>query len=409
MKRTALVLVFTTLAAAAYAQALNFRVLIQTGVTIFFPDEEKPTISMWSPSSDSPARIYLTVSMADAPGRQGNFGFNFELRGDAPFDAGTSSLYFNSARGWVRFWDRRITLFGGKLNDNGVFRTYGGIDEEYMASNDYGLHLRIEELPFHPSLRNLTLGFTLMPAVTGPFSVSNFLEKAHYRFAARYLFPGKVGVLAMFYHNAQTDLYFQNPLISFLAFDILAFRPQGLALLRADFGAYNMQDKDYFNVKAGQVIVYRKGDLELGSRFRQSFLLGGANDSTTGYSPEFFFRLWGSYALNNGTVWPRLEFGYLLHGFRGNPVVTSPGMRTNAYRSLEYRLSLVDPAMLKDSDKVRGFTRDTGYLSVIPQCEFRITGRNTTAFTVGGGPLFDLSAGSEKFNYFVFTNLFIYF
>jgi len=407
MKKPAFALIFAVVAAAlmpsgAFAQVLNFRGSIHTGMVMNFPDGEKPTVSMWSPGEGAVTRVYLLGSIADAPGRDGTFGFNFELRGDAPFDANSSGLYFQAARGWVRFWDGRLTLIGGKLDDSGVFRISGGIDEDGMARNDLGIHLRFENIPYIP---NLTLGATMMPGITGQLNITNIFERGHYRFAARYLIPNKVAMVAMFYDNAGTDIYPRDRLNAFLAFDIPALRSKGLAYLRADFAAFDMQDKHYFNMQAGQFAVYRKGNMELGGSSRQFFLLGDAKDTTIGYSPEFMFRLWGAYALKNGAIRPRLEAGYLLHGFPGNPVVTSLNMRMDGFETLNGRRTIVDPTRLNDSDKVRGFRQDTGYLAILPQCEFRIDGRNSTAITIGGGPLFDLTAGKEKYNYFIFSNL----
>jgi len=402
MKKPALALVFAFLTAGVFAQVLNFRGAIHTGVVMNFPDGGDPTISVWSPLEGITSRVYLRGSVADAPGRDGTFGFNFEIRVDAPFNTDTNSLYFEEAQGWVKFWDKKLTLVGGKLNYNGVFNTLGGIYEENMARYDLGIHLRLENIPRIP---NLTLGATMMPGTTDQLNLTNIFERGHYRFAARYLIPDKAGILVMFYDNAGTDIYPRDRLNAFLAFDILTLRSKRFTVLRADFGAYDMQDKHYFNIKAGQYIVYRNGDLELGGRFRQSFLLGDAKDTTIGYSPEFLFRLWGAYALKNGTIRPRLEAGYLLHGFPGNPVVTSPNMRTDGFETVNSRRTLVDPTRLNDSDKVRGFRQDVGYLAILPQCEFRIDGRNSTAITIGGGPLFDLTAGKEKHNYFIFSNL----
>jgi hypothetical protein len=369
---------------------------------VYFPDGEAPTISLWSPAEGVSTRLFLYGSLADAPGRDGNFGLNFELRGEAPSDPDTASLYFQSFRGWAKFWEKRVTIIGGKLDDNGVFRVTGGIDEDNMVRNDLGFHFRVENLP-HPALKNLSLGATLMPGATGEFDMTNILSMAHYRFAARYLIPTKLSIVGMFYDNAQTEIYPHKRLDSFLAFDVLAFRPKGFAILRADFAAWDMQDKDYFNMKLGTFIVYRKKNWEFGGRYRQFFLLGNAKDQINGYSPESLFRLWGLYSFKGGAIRPRVEVGYLLHGFRGIPTYNAPTMRQDAYEAINSRRTVVDPTMLDDRNKVRGFNQDVAYLVVVPQCEFRPNPRNSTALVVGGGPLFDLTVGKEMYNYFIFT------
>jgi hypothetical protein len=369
---------------------------METGVVVFVPDpgEEgfEPTISMWGPRDGVVGRATLLGSAANA---DGTAGVNFEIRGDAPYHPSTSSLYLQTARGWMKFWDKRLTVIGGKLDDNGVLRSYGGVDEDNMARNDLGFHLRLE------AGGGLTLGATVMPGTTGQRNYTNTLGMGNYRFAARFLVPKTLGLLTMFFDNAQTDMYRRDRLHSISAVDVLALQPFGLATLRADVGVYDMQDGDYMNLKVGQIIVYRLGKLELGGRFRQSFLLGDKRGDT-GYSPEYLFRLYGTYALGTGAVRPRLELGYLVGGYRGNPEVSAPNMRSDGYEAMNSRRTIVDPTMTNESDRVRGFRQDTAYMAVLPQCEFRV---GSGSLILGGGPLFDLSAGNERYNYMAFSNL----
>jgi hypothetical protein len=388
-------MLFVCAAAGLFAQ-LTLRGSMETGVVVFFPDpgeeDYKPTISMWGAREGVVSRATLLGSAAN---EDKTAGVNFEIRGEAPYSANTSSLYFQTARAWIKLWDKKLTVTGGKLDDNGVLRSYGGVDEDNMARNDLGFHLRVEAIP------NLTFGATVMPGTTGQRNYTNTLGMGNYRFAARYLVPKTLGLLTMFFDNAQTDTYQHDRLHSISAVDVLALQPFGFATLRADVGLYDIQDRDYFNLKAGQIIVYRLGKLELGGRFRQSFLLGEKNGET-GYSPEYLFRLYGTYALGTGAVRPRLELGYLVGGFRGNPVVSVPNMRSDGYEAMNSRRTVVDPTMTNESDRVRGFKQDSAYMAVLPQCEFRV---GNGSLILGGGPLFDLSAGNESYNYMAFSNL----
>ena len=391
--------VFFFLAAYVFSQGLTLTGAIHTGLAAYLPEGGDTTISLWSPDEGVAARVHIFGS---ASGIDDLFGVNFEIQSDAPYTPTTSSLFYYSASGWVKFWENRLTVIGGKLDDNGVLRTMGGIDEEDMAKNDFGFHLRIQDLPYNLHLRRLTFGMTVMPGAIGHLNTTNTLGKGNYRFALRYLVPNNLGILAMFYDNAQTDLYPHDRLHAFLAFDILFLRRFGLAQLKGDFAAYDIQDGDYMNVKAGQIAVYQKGNWEFGGRFRQSFLLG-SEINVSGYTPELLFRLYGTYSVKDGSIRPRIEAGYLFGGDRGNPV-SPPDMMMDGYETLKGHSSIVDPTA-NETDRLRGFRKDTAYLSIIPQVEFRVNRRSATAVTVGGGPLFDLTAGNEKYNYFLFTNL----
>jgi hypothetical protein len=350
---------------------------------------------LWGPRDGVTARATIIGSAANA---DGTAGVNFEIRANAPFSQSSNSLYFESVRGWLKFFDKKVTLFGGKLDDNGVLRTYGGIDDDNMARRELGLHARIEAIP------NLTLGATVMPGAVGAADISaattNTLAMGNYRFGARYLIPGILGILGLFYDDAQTAIYKQDRLHMIYGFDILALRDIGFAALRADIGFYDMQDENYFNMKAGQMFTFRTGSFELGGRFRQSFLIGNIKDVKTGYTPELLFRLYGVYALTN-TIRPRVEIGYLYGGYRGTSF--SPRIRSDGYEAMNGRRSLVDPTQTAAFNRVRGFSQDTAYLAVIPQCEFQ-AGRNNT-FIIGGGSFFDLSAGDRRYNYMAFVNL----
>ena len=409
MKKTIFVLCVAALlpfaASGVYAQ-LKFSGSLHTGIAGFFPGGSDPTVSLWSPDEGAASRIYLRGA---AFHESGNFGVNFSIQADTPFNTATynttSSLYYGSASGWVKFWDRRFTLIGGKLDDSGVFRTFGGIDEEDMAAKDYGFHARFENLPFAP---NLTAGMTVMPGAMGQMDRSNQFGMGSYRYAVRYLFPGTIDMLGMFYDDAMTSVYGHSRLHAFLAFNVTALNSAGLDAIRADFGFYDMQDRDYFNMKTGQRIVYTNGFLEVGGRFRQSFMLGGSKEKLALYTPELLFRLYGAFSLLDGRIRPRLEAAYLYGGYQGDPAkgdpVTGPELRLDGYDTMKSHLSAVDPAAVF-LYRVKGFRYDTAFLSIVPQVEFRILGGNTTAIIVGGGPLLDLSASNPGYDGFAFINL----
>lgn len=399
MKKFLFLLVFASLGAGLSAQDLRLSGALDTGAVLFFPggkDEEgeyqKPTISLWSTQEGAAARMALNGTAAN---KDGTAGVNFQIRAYAPFSQSSNSLYFENARGWLKFFDKKLTVFGGKLDDNGVLRTFGGIDEDTMAKGDLGLHARLEGILFS----NLTLGVTVMPGVTGQLNYTNTLERGAYRFGARYLIPERLGIVGLWYNNSQTEIYEHDRVHMFYGFDILALRGLGFAALRADFGFYDMQDSDYSNMKTGQLIVMRKGPLEIGGRFRQSFLIGEMN-SKSGYTPELLFRVYGTAQAAGGKVRPRLELGYLYGGYKTG--TTSPNMRFNAYEAVNPRRSTVDPTQQAVSNRVRGFEEDSGYLVVLPQCEFRA---GSSSITIGGGPLYDLTWSEQKQNYMLFVNL----
>jgi hypothetical protein len=397
MKNFLCALVFALLAAGLFAQGLTLSGRMETGTALFLPDGEEPTISLWSARDGVTARATL---IGRAFNKDETAGVNFEMRANAPYSAGDSALYFETARAWIKFLDKRFTLVGGKLDDDGVLRTYGGVDEDTMARGALGLHLRIEAVP------NLTLGATVMPGTTGQLNMTNTLEMGNYRFGARYLIPERLGILAMFFDNAQTATYEQSRFHAILGLDILALRGFGFSALRADAGFYDILDEDYRYMKLGQVFAFRKGNMEIGGRFRQSMVLG-EKSNTVGYSPELLFRVYGTYALMRGAIRPRLELGYLYGGYRGSPVITSPSMRSDAYETLNSRRSLIDPTQPSEANRLRGFRQNTAYLSIIPQCDFRVQANSSVI--IGGGPLFDLTAGEEKYNYMAFVNLYVTF
>jgi len=334
------------LAATVYAQELKFDGYINSGLGIVVNDKdgEDPYFKAFGVDSESNGyRFRLNGSYTN---EAGNAGARFRFQSQRRLErANTGYFSIPYAYGWVGFFDNKLTLTGGIIDDG----TWTTADWWWNDDQGEGLGLLLKAEP----IKGLNLGvgiYTISQqsggsnnilSINNNGSLPNFQdiivrpEDAKYTFNVAYTMPDvfRLGVTfrtknrAGWVPSSVEDPDDPTKTIPGYTFDNYAYggreEPMQLiaearilavkGLTAVVVGVLDRLDEfnDKGNITLSETFAFKVNDnLNIGLNTAQLLPNAKTNDKDT--DPSLLFNLWGSYAI--GSVVPRLDLVYLLGG-----------------------------------------------------------------------------------------------
>jgi hypothetical protein len=368
MKKALIVFLILVVVGGVFAQEFKFTGTLLSGLLInaWNGDDSGTAVSAYSMDSANAARLDFKGAYTNA---DGNAGFNFNLRTNVAAAADSKDptgafTNIENAYGWLKAFDGKFTLYGGKV-DNGTFATGGGIDSD--LGDGTGL------LAVVTPITGLDLGIA---AYARNKNQVTDIKYAKYIFSAAYNVPDVVKIIGAFRTHNWTgnddEAVGTDPAPEYkdataiLGAQVTALAGLGFTKFNFDFQLENLGEfGEIGRIVLGQRIDYKTGALEVGARFRERLYQGDIADADT-YSPDLYFWLWGFYGVTDVIV-PRLDAAYVI-GSR-------PWDGSNLKR---------------DGVKWDGHTKDLSGVEIRPSVQFRFGG-SANFVELGYGLFYDLS------------------
>jgi hypothetical protein len=297
-------LLFFILEGIVSAQGFNFTGKFLSGLTAHLDDDES-TLRIHSLDGNHPTFAIINGSYTHIGGIA---GINMELRAYAfgqpaqepsLFSAEGAWVGFNYAYGWLRTFDQRFTLYGGKIN-NETFFSNGGLDTDLGEGT--GLLGIYNVLPM----------FDIGLGAYSTLSDSTTIENARFVISASYNIWNIVKVYGIFRnHNTFGKADYEDQ-AAFLGFKITDFLGVGLTNIVFDFELENIGGFDTSGIfKMGQRFDWNKRNIYIGGWFEQ-YLYQAVLDAST-YFPDLRFWFWTYYRFGEGEgrILPRLDLCYV--------------------------------------------------------------------------------------------------
>jgi len=289
-----------------------------------------------------------------------------------------------------------------------VFNSDGAMDTGFDIGVGAGGYVNINPMP----------GFDFRVGVyPQAMAKGDALGNARYNFGAVYTAPDLVTVGVQVANGRRNNAVYQPWKATDALFfaKVLALKGMGFTSLNIDTTLENIQrpeDAKDMVFKLGEKVDYALGDLGLGIRFLQQFVLfdGSTPDK---YTPDLSFTGYVQYKIggvlsNKGTIVPRLNVGYNI----GTPLRgTSAPAAGGDYRGNWDGLNKGDAFVVTDgAAKPRGFDKDSGNFTIQPNVMFWFGGSDAKAVELGYTLQVDTSkdakggAGVKSMNNVVYVN-----
>jgi hypothetical protein len=309
--------------------AQNFTFELYTGLYAHFDDDQN-TLRLQNTETGLPGMASLKASFVSGAGTA---GLDFELRSmlsGAPgadpgwVNPGYSGAWigFQYAYAWLEAMDSRLTLFGGKVNqDVNPFRTLGGVDTQVEGSGIQGVFTVIP---------NLDIGLAAYTTAVFDGSDDTLLENAKYVASASYNIPRVGKIVANFLNHATgygTGDYTDQ--MAFFGIKINGLASLGFTQINLDAELDNLGDfSNKGIIRTGQVIGYNISGNPFWAyaSFQQVFYRKVVNMST--YTPDLMFYAQVLYAKTEYIPSLDLCYVYGSGGFKGNFRRDRNGMNT---------------------------------------------------------------------------------
>jgi len=326
-KKIAIAVMTVFLAGTIYAQELKFDGYLNSGLGVAVDDNEDNDAYFKVFGVDSESNGYRFRLNGSYTNEAKNAGARFRLQGQRRIDR-SGYLSMPYAYGWVGFFDSKITLTGGIVDDG----TWTTADWWWNDDQGEGLGLLLKAEP----VKGLNLGFGVYTisqqsgggnnilSIDNGISLPNFAnavmkpEDAKYTFNAAYTMPDAFRFGVSFRTKNRAGWRETTPPADYpytgreeasqLVGEFRLLAVKGLTAVAIGIFDTLEDFNDAGNITLSETFGYKLENLNLGLNAVQ-FLY---NRGSTDIDPGLLFNLWGSYAF--GSIVPRLDLAYFIGG-----------------------------------------------------------------------------------------------